>query len=183
MSEPQAICPASRMELRMWKYCKGKMTSFTPWKAAQPFASSKCYLYIFNICNASAIVSILIFHTFLILLTPGLASKLKMHSLRIIVIAVWANFVAAAPFSYPLANGFPKINTTTLEGIFKLAGGTIPNVSPPTTLTASGVQTLQLIAANVLFEIAYFTELIHNITSGVPEYRVDQYILILLQLL
>ena len=98
-----------------------------------------------------------------------------MHFRSIITTATLANLVAAAPFSYPLANGFPKVNITSLHEIFKLAGGTTPNVSPPASLTNSGAKTLQLIAANELFEIAYFTELLHNITSGVPGYRADQY--------
>lgn len=95
------------------------------------------------------------------------------------ILTVWAlaNLAATAPFSYPLANGFPKINTTTLEEIFKLAGGTTPNVPPPTSLKKGGVQALQLIAANELFEIAFFTDLLHNITSGVPGYRADPYVI------
>ena len=88
-----------------------------------------------------------------------------------------ANVASSAPFSYPLANGFPKINITTLDEIFKLAGGTTPNIPPPTSLKKGGAQALQLIAANELFEIAFFTELLHNITSGVPGYRSDSYVI------
>lgn len=114
-------------------------------------------------------------HTTALLLI--LFSACKMHFRTIIATATLATVVAAAPFTYPLANGFPKVNMTTLKVIFKLAGGTTPNVSPPATLTDSGVQTLQLIAANELFDIAYFTELLHNISLGVPGYRADQYII------
>jgi hypothetical protein len=37
-------------------------------------------------------------------------------------------------------------------------------------LKPSGVQALQLIAANEEFEVAYFTELLANITNNVPGY-------------
>jgi hypothetical protein len=60
-----------------------------------------------------------------------------------------------------------------LEKIFKLAGGTTPNVSPPTSLKDGGVQTLQLIAANELLEIAFFTKLLRNITSHVTGYETN----------
>ncbi|KAF4630723.1 hypothetical protein G7Y89_g7417 [Cudoniella acicularis] len=56
-------------------------------------------------------------------------------------------------------------------------GGTLPNGPLPTKLTPAAVQTLQLIAANELFEVAYFTELISNITTKVPGYECDQYVL------
>ncbi|KAH8790459.1 late sexual development protein [Hyaloscypha sp. PMI_1271] len=81
-----------------------------------------------------------------------------------------AGLAAAAPFSYPLANGFPNLNSTELELVYKLAGGTLPNGALPSTLKPNGVQALQLIAANELFEVAYFTELVHNITSKVRGY-------------
>jgi hypothetical protein len=98
-----------------------------------------------------------------------------MRLLTLLVTAAQACMVMAAPFSYPLANGFPKINVTSLEEIFKLAGGTTPNVSPLTSLKDGRVQTLQLIAANELLEIAFFTELLQNITSHVPGYETNQY--------
>lgn len=84
--------------------------------------------------------------------------------------------VAAVPFSFPLVNGFPNLNATTFQEVFKLAGGTTPNVSPPTSLKAGSVQSLQLMAATEFFEIAYFTELLQNITSGVPGYRREPYV-------
>jgi hypothetical protein len=82
-----------------------------------------------------------------------------------------AGLAAAAPFSYPLANGFPNLNATALEEVYKLAGGTLPNGALPTSLTPGAVQALQLIAANELFETAYFTELLSNITNGVAGYE------------
>ncbi|KAE9362549.1 late sexual development protein [Stipitochalara longipes BDJ] len=92
-----------------------------------------------------------------------------MHSLTLLLAS--AGLAAAAPFTYPLANGFPNLNTTALEQVYKLAGGTLPNGALPSTLTPNGVQALQLIAANELFEVAYFTELLQNITSKVHGYH------------
>ena len=84
-----------------------------------------------------------------------------------------ASAVAAAPFSYPLANGFPNLNATALAQVYKLAGGTLPNGALPSSLKANGVQALQLIAANEIFEVAYFTELLANVTNNVPGYEVE----------
>jgi hypothetical protein len=91
-----------------------------------------------------------------------------------------ARLAAAAPFSYPLANGFPALNTTALQRVFQLAGGTLPDGALPTSLTTNGIQALQLIAANELFEVAYFTQLLQNITTRVRGYEEghdDKYII------
>ena len=82
-----------------------------------------------------------------------------------------AGLSAAVPFSYPLQNGFPNLNATALQQVYKQAGGTLPNGALPNTLTPSGVQALQLIAANELFEVAYFSQLLQNITSKVHGYH------------
>lgn len=85
--------------------------------------------------------------------------------------SIAAQLAAAAPFSFPLADGFPNLNSTALAAVYKLAGGTLPNGALPTTIKASGVTALQIIAANEQFEVAYFTELLSNITSGVAGYE------------
>lgn len=58
-----------------------------------------------------------------------------------------------------------------------MAGGGLPNTALPSTLTASAVQALQLIAANELFEVAYFTELITNITTNIQGYECEPRVL------
>lgn len=98
-----------------------------------------------------------------------------MHFSTILLSSAAAQLACAAPFSYPLANGFPNLNSTAMQEVYKLAGGTLPNGALPATLKADAVQTLQLIAANELFETAYFTELLQNITTKVPGYDVDDY--------
>jgi hypothetical protein len=94
----------------------------------------------------------------------------------VIIYSAAAQLAAAAPFSFPLPNGFPNPNITALREIFKLAGGTVPEDGFPTNLSPSSVQTLQLIAANELFEVAYFTELLQNITERMPGYECDPYV-------
>lgn len=92
------------------------------------------------------------------------------------VAASAASLAAAAPFSFPLADGFPNLNSTALAEVYKLAGGTLPNGALPSNLTASATQTLQLIAANEIFEVAYFTELLSNVTNKVSGYDdIDDY--------
>jgi hypothetical protein len=93
-----------------------------------------------------------------------------MHFSTFVLGASAASLAAAAPFSFPLANGFPNLNSTALQQVYKLAGGTLPNGALPSSLKPSGVQALQLIAANEEFEVAYFTELLANITNNVPGY-------------
>ncbi|WPH04637.1 Hypothetical protein R9X50_00753000 [Acrodontium crateriforme] len=78
------------------------------------------------------------------------------------------------PFKFPLANGFPNIKapSNTLTNIETQAHGTLPNGALPTKLSANSIATFSVIAANELFEVAYFTSLIKNITHGVQGYEV-----------
>jgi hypothetical protein len=87
-------------------------------------------------------------------------------------ISAVASIALAAPFNpFPLANGFPNLNATALQKVFSIAGGTAPNGPLPTSLTLTGAKTFQVIALNEFFEVAYFTELLFNITSGVQGYE------------
>ena len=104
----------------------------------------------------------------------------KMRFTTVALTSAAANLVAAAPFSFPLANGFPNLNATALAMVNQLAGGTQPTEPAQTTtpkLTAAGIQTLRLIAANELAEVAFFSELVSNITNGVPNYQCEDHVL------
>ncbi len=50
------------------------------------------------------------------------------------------------------------------------AGGALPNTPLPTSLPADAVQTLQVIAYNEIFEVAFFSSLLANVTNGVTGY-------------
>jgi len=81
---------------------------------------------------------------------------------------------AAMPFKFPLSNGFPNISipSPALLAIEKAAHGTLPNTPLAKSLSATSVTDLQVIATNEMFEVAYFTSLIANITNGVSGYEV-----------
>lgn len=77
------------------------------------------------------------------------------------------SLVSAVPFKFPLPNGFPNIapGSQQLTDIEKQAHGSLPNGSPPPHITDDTLTSLRLIAFNELAEVAFFTELINNITS------------------
>jgi hypothetical protein len=93
-----------------------------------------------------------------------------MHFSSVLALSVGAASVAAAPFQFPTSDGFPNLSSTNLPEIEKAAGGTLPDGPLPTTLKATGITILQLLALNELFEVAYFTELLANITSNATGY-------------
>ncbi|KAH8728223.1 hypothetical protein GQ44DRAFT_724744 [Phaeosphaeriaceae sp. PMI808] len=94
--------------------------------------------------------------------------------------ALAASVVSAAPaakrdFSpdnvyFPLSNGFPNPSQIQTLQIQKEGHGTLPNGPPPPKLSPEGITNLKLIALNELFEVAYFTELVYNVTNKVHGY-------------
>src|SRR3569833_1401665 len=85
--------------------------------------------------------------------------------------ATLAGLASAAPaYSIPNGDGFPTPNTQQLDRINKIADGTQPhNHPPPPPLNQSSIGIFQLIAFNENFEVAFFSSLIQNITSGKHE--------------
>ncbi|KAK5206181.1 hypothetical protein LTR41_008050 [Exophiala xenobiotica] len=78
------------------------------------------------------------------------------------------------PFKFPLQNGFPNIQnpSTALTQIEQQAHGLLPNGPPPPSAPAADdLTSLRLIAFNELFEVAYFTELLANVTNNLPGYQ------------
>lgn len=71
---------------------------------------------------------------------------------------------------FPLENGFPNPSPDQVVAIEKQADGTLPNGPPPPTLSPEGIKNLQLIALNELFEVAFFSELLYNVTKN-PDYN------------
>lgn len=88
----------------------------------------------------------------------------------ILTLSVAASRVAATPFKFPLSDGFPNPDPAQLAVIEKKAGGTLPDGPLPTILKSAGITTLQLLALNEIFEVAYFTELLANVTNDVTGY-------------
>ncbi|CAI6336570.1 unnamed protein product [Periconia digitata] len=71
---------------------------------------------------------------------------------------------------FPLKNGFPTPCKDEILNIQKQAFGTLPNGPAPPALSPEGVTNLQLIALNELFEVAFFTELMYNISNKFDGY-------------
>ncbi|KAL8798916.1 MAG: hypothetical protein Q9182_006288 [Xanthomendoza sp. 2 TL-2023] len=82
-------------------------------------------------------------------------------------ILTFAAGVAAAPFDYPLPDGFPNPSPAQLEAISKEAGGPLPNLPLPATLSPDAITSLQLLGTIELFEVAFFSQLLYNITNNV----------------
>jgi hypothetical protein len=97
-----------------------------------------------------------------------------MHSIFAIAAGLSClSVVSAAPFKFPLSNGFPTIANPSdaLTDIEKIAHGSLPNGAPPATVTDDTLTSLRLIAFNELAEVAFFTELISNITNKVDGFN------------
>lgn len=78
----------------------------------------------------------------------------------------------ADAFAFPLSNGFPNVTnpSSQLTQIEQQAHGTLPNGSAPPPPHADSLNSLGFIAFNELMEVAFFTELIANITANAPGY-------------
>jgi hypothetical protein len=74
---------------------------------------------------------------------------------------------------FPLPDGFPNPDESQLELIERQAFGTLPNASLPANVSMDSLTSLQLIAFNELFEVAYFTELLFNLTNSVEGYEIS----------
>lgn len=72
------------------------------------------------------------------------------------------------PFKFPLTNGFPNVamGSSQLMDIQKQAHGTLPNTPLPSSMSDDSAATWQVIAFNEIWETAFFTSLLTNITDG-----------------
>lgn len=86
-----------------------------------------------------------------------------------------AHLAFAAPFlngsTRRLPDGMPNPSPSELETIELNAHGTLPNGPPPVGISEGGITNLKLIAFNELFEVAFFDQLITNITNKAMGYR------------
>ena len=82
-------------------------------------------------------------------------------------------------FKFPTSDGFPSVQnpSAALTAIEIAAHGILPNgPAPPAAPAADDLTSLRLIAFNEIFEVAYFTELLFNVTNNVAGYTYqDQY--------
>jgi hypothetical protein len=73
--------------------------------------------------------------------------------------------VCAKPFSFPLPNGFQFPNETALEELFTRAGGDFTNAPLTPRFDDDSLTSWKLKAFNKFMEVAFFTQLIANITT------------------
>ncbi|KAH8178030.1 ferritin-like domain-containing protein [Sarocladium implicatum] len=93
----------------------------------------------------------------------------------LVVLATLTASVAPAilprDFNQTSEDGFPKPNTKQTLLIAEQAGGKLPAASLPSGLSKTSITTLQLIAFNELFEVAYFSSLLNNLTMNATGYN------------
>lgn len=83
-----------------------------------------------------------------------------------------AQLKSGNPFSYPLANGFPDLTDSAKAQVNVLAHGIEPNGGAPT-LDADSLLSFQLIAFNEIWEVAFFTDLLFNVTNDISGYAIS----------
>jgi hypothetical protein len=96
---------------------------------------------------------------------------IELTSLAIGVVSQhWNTTSTASPSPTPSADGFPNPNPDQLRNIEQMAHGTLFNASLPRNVSQDGLTNLQLLAFNELFEVAFFEELLFNLTNRVDGY-------------
>lgn len=77
-------------------------------------------------------------------------------------------------FQFPLSNGFPSVapGSPQESAINSAAQGTISNGTRPSNVSlSSSITNLQFVAFNEIFEVAFFTDLLKNVTRKVKGYQ------------
>ena len=84
----------------------------------------------------------------------------------------WASTGPGSTSVFPLSNGFPNVKNPSaqLQEISDQAHGQLSNGPAPSSVKPVSITNLKWIAFNELAEIAFFTELLANITSNVTGY-------------
>ncbi len=72
-------------------------------------------------------------------------------------------------------DGFPNPSQAQIAVIQKDAKGTLSNAPPPGKVSDTGITSLKLIALNELSEVAFFSELLYNVTNKVTGYDLGTY--------
>jgi hypothetical protein len=76
-----------------------------------------------------------------------------------------------------LSNGFPNLSPSALSDVNIAAHGTISNATgAKIDFSADALTNFQLVAFNEFFEVAFFTSLLTNITTGVPGFEIPAHL-------
>jgi hypothetical protein len=94
----------------------------------------------------------------------------------LVIVSSFSVLISAVPlFTYennPLGNSFPNPSPDQLKDIQVQAHGSLSNAKPPPKVDQDTLTSLRFVAFNELFEVAFFTSLINNITNVVDGYQV-----------
>jgi hypothetical protein len=100
----------------------------------------------------------------------------SLSSVILLGITYFSIIVSAVPvFTYennPLGNSFPNPSPDQLKDIQVQAHGSLSNGKPPPKVDPDTLTSLRFVAFNELFEVAFFTSLLNNITNVVQNYEV-----------
>ena len=96
-----------------------------------------------------------------------------MH-LSALYLLVIASLSRASPFKFPLRNGFPFPRDAALDELFTRAGGNFTNMPLAPKFDDDSLISWKLQAFNEFMEVAFFTQLISNITKRIPGYELDR---------
>ena len=110
--------------------------------------------------------------------------QLKIHStisfaavisLSLAFTIVLAALAAKRDYSniFLLTNSFPNPSAGQLEDIENKAFSTLLNAPPLSTISTNSLTNLKLIALNELFEVAFFTKLVANLTNKINSYDLN----------
>lgn len=103
----------------------------------------------------------------------GLGRVLRISLVGVTALLLGVHEVQAEPFSFPLPNGFPFPDDTALKELFTRAGGNFTNAPLAPRFDDDSLTSWKLQAFNEFMEVAFFTQLIANITDGVAGYELD----------
>lgn len=104
---------------------------------------------------------------------------MRLYTSTAIALLAASFFVSAAPTGRTagivsqLPDGMPNPSPAELEQIEQSARGTLPNGPPPASISNEGITNLKLIAFNELFEVAFFSQLLMNVTDNVDGFRIS----------
>ena len=92
----------------------------------------------------------------------------RMRFFSTFLVAVLTIVAAAEVFKFPLPNGFPNVTSgSAMQEIEHQAGGSLPvSAGGIESLPVQAWQALQALAFNEIFEVAFFTQLLQNVTVG-----------------
>lgn len=82
-----------------------------------------------------------------------------------------ASLVHSSPFRFPLPNGFPFPDDAALNELFTTAGGNFTNMPLAPKFDDDSLTSWKLQAFHKFMHVAFYTQLITNITDHIPGYE------------